>query len=189
VDSTLVFFNGHECSIKGEAEWAARRAPALRTALRAVLRFADGAVVPDDPGNLCKWALRHARRYPTSACRLAPGRPPADRRAECQDYRHARSDTDAASPGRAVALDPAVDYLNHGSRGLPARRAGASGRCGAPEREPVTPSRRLPEMLAAVRQSLACSWRRRGRRRLRVQRDHRGEHGAALLSLRPATSR
>ena len=60
VESTLVFMNGHECSIKGQAEWVGGelRVPALEDSRCVlVLRFADGNVVPDDPGNLCKWAL------------------------------------------------------------------------------------------------------------------------------------
>lgn len=60
VDSTLVFFNGHECSVKGEAEWVdgELRVPALEDSRCVlVLRFEGDALVPDDPGNVCKWAL------------------------------------------------------------------------------------------------------------------------------------
>jgi uncharacterized protein YecT (DUF1311 family) len=60
VDSTLVFVNGHECSLKGQAEWVdgELRVPALEDSRCVlVLRFAGNDVVPDDPGNLCKWAL------------------------------------------------------------------------------------------------------------------------------------
>jgi uncharacterized protein YecT (DUF1311 family) len=85
VDSTLVFINGHECTIKGEAEWVGGelRVPALEDS-RCVLivRFPEGHAVPDDPGNLCKWALCGMRggyaqiRLPKLTGRKAP-RPPS----------------------------------------------------------------------------------------------------------------
>jgi uncharacterized protein YecT (DUF1311 family) len=60
VDSSILFLSGHECSIKGEAEWVGGelRVPAL-TDSRCVLivRFPEGRAVTDDPNNLCKWAL------------------------------------------------------------------------------------------------------------------------------------
>ena len=85
VDSTLVFVNGHECSLKGEAEWVdgELRVPALddsRCVL--VLRFDGNDVVPDDPGNVCKWALCGMRggyaniRLPKATSRKPPGAKP-----------------------------------------------------------------------------------------------------------------
>ena len=69
-------------------------------------------------------------------------------------------DLDAVSPWAELwALDPAVDYLNHGSYGACPRAVLAhQGQLRARlEREPVDfLSRRLPEMLAAARQSLGA---------------------------------
>ena len=75
--------NGHECSLKGEAEWVdgELRVPALEDSRCVlVLRFAGNDVVPDDPGNLCKWALCGMRggyaniRLPKVTARKRPGR-------------------------------------------------------------------------------------------------------------------
>ena len=83
VDSSILFIEGHECSIKGEAEWVGGelRVPAL-TDSRCVLivRFPEGHAVTDDPNNLCKWALCGMRggysniSLPKVTARTASGR-------------------------------------------------------------------------------------------------------------------